>query len=560
EIARIERIHEAHAVEIHTGNPGWDAALALSQSTALGLFTGHLGVLPHASFVINRLPDQGYSIRGDGSDYTYTWNGQTPLDAYYLNSIILPGGAGLARGVLDNFIHVQQENGFIDWKPGLSGQTSHLLAQPLLAALAHQIDPDLDDVDWLKQIYPALSKFIRYWVEQGLGPESLPHWSHPLQSGLEDGPLYNRWSETGQGVEIATLEPPALAAMLSNELSLLSRMARRLEQTDDLLYYQAQSQFVDDWLRASWNPASKAYLYQESSAHFAGHARFHKTLSRNGTNRVNKNFTVPQRLQIRVETLEQATRPVSLRLSGTRNGEAYTEQVTPLQIAWSNLRGDYTTQGLFQSLEIVEITGIKKGDRVLVSTIDYTQHDISTFLPLWAHVPTPAEAGAIIQRSLLPQFGYPPGLGHIPHKALTRQSAARIPLVWNQLLGEALLHYGFQAQAAALVEKIMTGIIAQLVTTQSFHDYIPADGSPPSGERNSLRGLAPVGLFLETLGIHRLTDRQVVIQGSNPFPWPVTVQYQGTTIVRAQDEAHVTFYNGSTISVKGDGPHRVWLP
>ncbi len=44
--------------------------------------------LPNSSFVLSRQPDQGYSLRGDGSDYNHLWNGQPTLEALYLSSLI----------------------------------------------------------------------------------------------------------------------------------------------------------------------------------------------------------------------------------------------------------------------------------------------------------------------------------------------------------------------------------------------------------------------------------------------------------------------------------------
>ena len=87
ELDRIERVNMAQTVDIRTGDPDWDAALALSQKAAFSLFFGPNQNLPHPSFVLARQPDQGYSPRGDGTDYSPLWNGQPPLEAAYLASL-----------------------------------------------------------------------------------------------------------------------------------------------------------------------------------------------------------------------------------------------------------------------------------------------------------------------------------------------------------------------------------------------------------------------------------------------------------------------------------------
>jgi len=73
EIARIEMINANH-LQIITGNKEWNSLFALAQQTTFRLLIDSSEHLPHPSFVLSRQPDQGYSMRGDGSDYNYLWN------------------------------------------------------------------------------------------------------------------------------------------------------------------------------------------------------------------------------------------------------------------------------------------------------------------------------------------------------------------------------------------------------------------------------------------------------------------------------------------------------
>ena len=79
--ARIEMFNSGH-VEIYTGESSWDTAFMLAQKQAASLLVGPTPHLPETSFVLTRQPDQGYSRRGDGSDYNHLWNGQPTLEAY----------------------------------------------------------------------------------------------------------------------------------------------------------------------------------------------------------------------------------------------------------------------------------------------------------------------------------------------------------------------------------------------------------------------------------------------------------------------------------------------
>jgi hypothetical protein len=59
--------------------------------------------------------------------------------------------------------------------------------------------------------------------------------------------------------------------------------------------------------------------------------------------------------------------------------------------------------------------------------------------------------------------------------------------------------------------------------------------------------LAPLGLFLDTLGVRILSNQRVILGGKNPFPWPVTVQYRGMTITRNATQTLVNFPDGYAV-------------
>ena len=224
------------------GYPEWDACFAHAQSTAYALFLPASDELPHPSFVQSRRPDHGHSLRGDGSDYPHLWSGQTALDAWYLNTILLPGRLPLAKGVLENFLNVQEDNGEIDWKPGLAGQRSRQLAQPLLAALAWQIYEVSQDDDWLETCFIPLLKFFTAWftAEHDADEDGMPEWKHALQTGFPEAPIYNRWQQGGQAVDITILECPSLAGFLFNECQSLIKIAERLKKTETIPWLESK--------------------------------------------------------------------------------------------------------------------------------------------------------------------------------------------------------------------------------------------------------------------------------------------------------------------------------
>ena len=162
ERARLELLNSSQTIDIRTGDKDWDAAFAFSQSAAFGLFFPPDTHLPCPSIVSVRGPDNGYSPKGDGTDYPASWNGQTPFDAYYLSSV-LPASAA-AQDLLENFLAIQKEDGSIDGKPGLAGQRGRYLAAPILASLAWKLYEKSEDQKFLSKVFPKLHQILLVMV------------------------------------------------------------------------------------------------------------------------------------------------------------------------------------------------------------------------------------------------------------------------------------------------------------------------------------------------------------------------------------------------------------
>ncbi|MGZ6346897.1 MAG: hypothetical protein ACXWNC_04920, partial [Anaerolineales bacterium] len=133
-------------------------------------------------------------------------------------------------------------------------------------------------------------------------------------------------------------------------------------------------------------------------------------------------------------------------------------------------------------------------------------------------------------------------------------ACSTVHLPWNALIVEGLLKYDLRQEATSLVTMLMTVVIHNLKRDHAFAHAYHVDSGAGIGERNSVQGLAPLGLFLDTLGVRIESDpgkpgssRRVVLSGKNPFPWPVTVKYRSLTITRGTDVTVVTFPDGQTV-------------
>jgi hypothetical protein len=129
--------------------------------------------------------------------------------------------------------------------------------------------------------------------------------------------------------------------------------------------------------------------------------------------------------------------------------------------------------------------------------------------------------------------------------------AQSVHLPWNLFVCEGLLRYGFRADAARLFAHNMTAVIQNLKQNRSFHARYHAERGTGIGERNALSGLAPVGLFLKIMGVDILSATRVRLEGENPFPWDVTVQYKGLKVMRGQRKTEIVFANGKSVTVEG---------
>ena len=553
EKARIQMTAESETLDIQTGDPDWDAAFAFTQKAALSLFLPASEHLPNPSFVLARGPDHGYSRKSDGTDYPLAWAGQTPLEAYYLASL-LPGAPAFARGLLANFLAAQTEDGFIDLRPGLAGQRAKMLAAPLLASLAWQVYQSTNDESFLAESFPKLLGFFWNWFSPAhdRDRDGLPEWDHLLQSGFEDNPLFDTWHPWSQGVDIRTVEGPGLYAMLAREAGCLILMAEKLGRGGEVELIRRQAELLEKTVASAWDERAALYAYRDLATHLSqpgkiiAEGRGGKPLKPKAV------FEKPVRLLVEVHTQSPAAKRPEVRIAELST-TAPVEVIPSGQFTWRSGGLVATSQKVYTRLGRVEVLGLDKKDTVIVKTVDLTAQDHTLLLPLWAGLPDLQRAQTMIGRALLDgsrfdrPFGIPACASCPDDEADAVYSSVHLP--WNQLIGEGLLAYGFRTEAARLTEHIMAAVILNLKQNHAFYQRYHADTGAGLGERNALAGLAPLGLFLQTLGVTILSGTRVRLEGRSPFPWPVTLRYRGLTLTRGAQATEVTFSNGRSVTV-----------
>lgn len=554
EKARIQMTADSQMVDIETGNPDWDAAFALTQTAALRSFLPASEALPNPSFVLTRAPDHGFSRKGDGTDYLLAWAGQSPLEAYYLASL-LPGAPQFAKGLLRNFLSTQNEDGFVDLRPGLSGQRAKMLAAPLLASLAWQTYQSTNDEAFLAEVFPPLLKFFWQWFSPAhdRDRDGLPEWDHLLQTGWDENPLFDVWNPWSQGVDIGMVENPSLYALVAREAACLILIAEKLGRANEVTLVKRQAALLDQAVAASWDERAALYSYRDLATHLSLAGQVVAKGKGRAALKPKKEFERPVRLLIEIQTKRPAAKRPEIRLAEMATKDPV-EVIKPEQFVWRSGGLVATTRNVYEKLGRVDVVGLDATDKIIVRTIELTQQDHTLLLPLWAGLPDRQRAQTMIGRALLDAsrfdkpFGLPALASSPPPKADAAFSSVHLP--FNQLIGEGLLAYGFQIEAARLVEHIMAAVVKNLKETRAFHQRYHAETGAPLGERHALTGLAPIGLFLQTLGVTIHSATRVRLEGRNPFPWPVTIRYRGLTVQRGLASTEVIFANGKSVIVK----------
>ncbi|MCE9647223.1 MAG: hypothetical protein K8S20_14600 [Chloroflexi bacterium] len=561
ERTRIELLDASQILDIRTGDPDWDAALSFSQKAAHGLFFNSSEQLPHPSFVNARNVDNGFSRKGDGADYPPSWNGQSPLESYYLSDI-LQGSPQVAKNLILNFLSTQDEDGEVDGRPGLAAQRGKLSAAPLLASLAWKYYQTSQDESFLADVFPKLTRFFWSWFSSvhDRNRDGIPEWDHILQTGFEDNPLFDVWNPWSQGLDISLVHSPSLEAMLYREALSILRIAKKIgKPEEDVALVLSQAGTLKASLLAGWNANQSFYSYRDRETGLTSTGMVIAKKKGDGNMRPKAEFEAGTRLLIEIQTKSPAAKRPQVEVSEFfTKSKGEVETIPGHQFQWRTGGLVAATQKIFFRVGRVTVTGLDEKDRIVVKTVDTSGEDITLALPLWAGIPDAQQATAMLGRNLMTadRFDRPFGMPAltVPPDPEAEDVSMGVSLPWNQLIGEGLLAYGFRAEATRLTAHLMNAVIQNLKQNHAFYQRYHAEKGTGIGERNALSGFAPVGLFMQALGVTVLSSTKVRLEGANLFPWPVTIKYKGLTIVRGMEQTVVTFRNGESLIVTGEQP------
>jgi hypothetical protein len=561
EIARLE-LENSSLLEVETGDPEWDLAFALGQRAALMSYLGPTSYLPAPSPVAARVPDAGYSQEQDGRDYASNWEGQSTMLAFSVVSTLVMLAPELLKGTLRNFLHSQRSDGEIDGKPGMAGQRSGLLSPPLLCYLTWLIYLHTQDRSFLQECFPRLLQFLDSWFTQthDRDGDGFPEWDHTLHAGFDDWPTFVRWHRWGQGLDLRKAETPDLATYLVKDHRALIAIAMELGAEKEAHQLQERADQLSDQIQATWSEDTNVYHHRDRDLNMSMPGGSLGKGVGSFSLQVGRDFDPPVRILVRSEGEEGASHAIKVFLHGKgRTHRKRIERMTEYRFQWFWDFGTATSEKTYTSLDRFEVSGVDEAFETEVRVADFSMVDLTGLLPLWADLPESAQAKAMIRETLLDPSGFwrPYGIPSVPAEDPTyvirgNTSSSAVNMVWNTMLGEGLITWGFYSEAAELVGKLMGAVVHNLRKDGCFRFCHHADTAEGYGERDHVSGLPPLSLFLQTLGLRLLSPGKIILRGKNPYPWPIAIRWRGIEIRWDTEGAMVTFQNGQTATVTGE--------
>jgi hypothetical protein len=564
-IARLERT-QAGIVEVETGDPEWDAVLAQAQTSALRAFVGNVRSHPHPVFVSARRSDRGASSRGDGRDFDPEWAGQHVWGAWSLARLLVWSAPDLAQGVIRNLLASQDGRGHVDSGPDLAGRLEGTLCPPILASLCLWVFEHTRDRTFLEEVFPRLVDFADVWTEpeHDRDADGWPEWDTCTQAGLRNMPAFVPWlaagavPAAGAGPDLRLVETVDLASYLHRELVSLKSMAEILGVQEKHSVLEARRLKVEAELGRAWVGARGFYAHRDRDSHLSPAGISLTKKSGPGEYRIRRRLPEASRVLVSCRGPEATAKRIEIRLKGRdQDGTPCEESLGGDRFHWFLDSGSAATGGVFSQVERVEIRGVGREIEVEVRTMDLTREDAGLMLPLWAGVPGEARRQEIIGTALLDSerfwrsYGIPASSAADPDYRPAGGEVGLGSVVWNAMLGEALVSAGRRQEAADLVGRLMAGAIRTLRARGEWTEFLDPEEGVGKGMGGHIAGIFPVALFLDVVGVRLVGARRVIIEGANPFPWPVEVRWRGLRVRREVNPGgtQVTFPDGEEFTV-----------
>lgn len=544
-------------IDIQTGDPDWDHSFFLAQVNAMA---HQVASDPEASnpYIIKcRHPDYLYTEKQDPRGKALLSN----LEMAQLSQILLPARPDIIMRLIERALDRQQDKNQIPVFPLSELNGCQISTCPLLSRLSLAIFEITGDEAFLERVFPTLRNDLFTCLPPSVDhPEPpFPVWGSPDVLLLDTGLFsFDPWSERGRGLDIQTVVSPALGTLLYQEVKALKKIAQILGDLSDLDHFNHLETRLTAIITACWQEDHLCFAYidrqsyQWSQGDWSQQGRIERTIQ------INKNFNQAKRLHLQLISRDESTRACIVHLEGQDiEGEPLIEKIRVLNLRWVMGKANVTTENLFKVLEKITFEGLSHEDQFLVETVDLSQCDISCLLPLGMGSISKQQIAGMV-RSLLEENDIPLEHG-LPEtwqcqRELPQELPIQVNVLWNTFIIEGLARQGFLQEAMQLFTKLMATIVQGLKDYDGFYPLFAADSGLPVGDRNTISSLPPLHTFLHIAGIRLFTPNRVAIWGDNPFPWPITIRWQGLTLCKQGSKTKLTFANGASYEGESSEP------
>ena len=549
--------HAAQTIQFHTNQPLWDAAFSLSQTTVMTHLISECSQTERPFILRTRLPDRP----PNHTDKRASLDDLTTLELTHLTQALLPTQTKCLAELFENILSRCDETGFLPSKLSSSAFVQPYREPPLLANLCLCLYEQGQDQTLLTRVFPDLCRITRSWLTPDTDHEEIKSftWENAQQLQMESG-LFNfdTWEETGNGLALQFAESPALLSMLYRESKALSKIAEILGQDSQQKEFSDRANFLQERLGRTWQAQWKRFAYLDRESNLIPENEIYIQGQVQGTLKVKQSFKVPQRLQLHLFSADEHTRVCIIKVKGKNpQGKRISEEYRARDIHWALRRAHLTTQHLFAEVDTLSIKGLKAEDQFLIQTADFTEGDITCLLPIWSGAANKKQVKSMVKAHLNPDkarltFGIPE-TWETAHD-LPEGLPIRVNVIWNTLIIEGLLREGFVEEAGAIFSKLMGTIVNGLRDFSGLYPFYDSKTGKPTGNRNAIAGLVPMGLFLKIAGIHVFSTTKVAILNHNPFPEKIKIRWQGLHIQREGIHTTISFPDGSTYEGDPDTP------
>ncbi len=536
---KIEMLQKGQTVGFDFGDYAINQLIEQSQQRTFQLLLPPFRSLEFPWYVSKRDPEHGHLTAQNSNDYSANWGVQKITDIWALSRMLLPLRVDLVKGMLQNLLNLQGDDGTLYSQFNWNGSVTNLAAAPLIVALAVDINEQKDDQEWLARNYPALLRGIKIWFEpdHDRDGDGWPEWRHLLQTGLDSLP--SNESKKALEVLIKTAEWPSLLALLINECRALKKIAIMLKEEFDLDWIESQINALEQMMLPCWDQKRGVYAFRDQEGHFSTQGECLHTFKKNDCAELKIKLQNPSRLAIRVMSHGGANRQLECQIKGVINHHVKNVNFQARDFQWEDETGLAVSDEAFSEVKSITVSGLKKGDRLTVETPDYLAKSPDFLVPLWAGIPSTKQAKTLIDKGIK-------YFEHVDHE---------IPFFLKIMWIEALCQYNHKELASQFFKQWYFGFLLEPMEagTQSHHQQMA------SLVEGGLQNLIPVKTLLQLLGVERISEEELILEGFNDFFAKVNVQYKRFLLDLQPGQARIQNLNGESVLITEPGSYRIVL-